>query len=311
MNIRTTILLLIPGTLWGVTYLLNEIIIETIPPFSRGVLRNAAMLVPLVVILYLRGGRLKSTWIEWRPYTFIGLVDNAIPGVLIAWGQLYIDSGLTTILLALTPLFTVFLAHYFVNNDRLNGWKILGITLGLLGTLVLVGPSALLEVGTHLWGQLAVIGGAICYSITVIYIRVRFQHHDKPPIDSALETLTLQLIPATLLLIPFAWVVDQPLTLDPSAASIIALLASGWGASIVALILYYYLINAIGATVASTTLYLIPITGVILGAVILSEPVTWFMIVALALILSGVFLVNKTADHSEEKKPEWRFDSKY
>ncbi|MGB0386451.1 MAG: EamA family transporter, partial [Ardenticatenaceae bacterium] len=70
-NLRTTILLLIPGTLWGFAYLLNEIIIETIPPFSRGVIRNIVMIVPLVIMLYVRGGKLKSTWAEWRPYIFI------------------------------------------------------------------------------------------------------------------------------------------------------------------------------------------------------------------------------------------------
>lgn len=98
LNLRTTILLLIPGSLWGFAYILNEIIIETIPPFTRGVTRSFVMIVPLLIMLYARGGKLKSTWAGWRPYIFVGLFDNAIPGVLITWGQLYIDGGLTTIL---------------------------------------------------------------------------------------------------------------------------------------------------------------------------------------------------------------------
>lgn len=90
-------------------------------------MRNVVMIIPLIIMLYMRGGKLKSTWSEWRPYIFVGLFDNAVPGVLTSWGQLYIDSGLTTILLALTPLFTVFLAPYFSYNDKLNGQKIVGI----------------------------------------------------------------------------------------------------------------------------------------------------------------------------------------
>ena len=173
-NIRTTILLLIPGTLWGFSYLLNEIIIQTIPPFSKTIMGNVVRLIPLIIMLYARGGRLRL-----RPYIFVALFDHAIPGVLIAWGQLYIDSGLTTILLALTPLFTVFLAHYFSYSDKFNPPKILGISLGLLGTLILVGPSALLNVGADLWGQLAMIGAALSFAVSAIYVRVYFQKSTK------------------------------------------------------------------------------------------------------------------------------------
>lgn len=130
----------------------------------------------------------------------------------------------------------------------------MGIVLGLLGTLILVGPSALLNVGANLWGQLAVIGAALCFSMTAIYIRVNFQKKSTSPLDSALETLTHQLFIATLFLIPFTLLIDQPWTLQPSAASVVALFASAWGTSITALLLYYYLINSIGASVASTTL---------------------------------------------------------
>ncbi|MGB0389604.1 MAG: DMT family transporter, partial [Ardenticatenaceae bacterium] len=225
-----------------------------------------------------RGGKLKSTWAEWRPYIFIGLFDNAVPGVLTSWGQLHIDSGLTTILLALAPLFTVFLAHYFSDNDKLNSQKTIGITLGLLGTLILVGPSALRNVGANLWGQLAIIASALCFAVTAIYVRTTFQKKSESPLDSALETLTHQLFMSTLFLVPFAWVIDSPWTLQPSLASMAALLASGWGISITAMLIYYYIINTIGASVASSTLYLIPINGVFWGAMLLSEPVTWSMI---------------------------------
>ena len=152
------------------------------------------------------------------------------------------------------PLFTVFLAHHFAYNDKLNSQKIMGITLGLLGTLILVGPSALGDVGANLWGQLAVIAAALCFAMTAIYIRVNFQAKSGSPLDSPLETLTHQLFIATLVLIPFTLIIDQPWTLQPSLASVAALFASGWGTSIIALLLYYYIINTIGASVASTTL---------------------------------------------------------
>jgi drug/metabolite transporter (DMT)-like permease len=90
-----------------------------------------------------------------------------------------------------------------------NGQKIVGIGLGLLGTLLLVGPSILLNVGANLWGQLAVIGAALSFSVTAIYVRVIFQKKSKSPLDSALETLISQLFIATIVLLPFAWIIDQ------------------------------------------------------------------------------------------------------
>lgn len=148
------------------------------------------------------------------------------------------------------------------------------MALGLLGVLILVGPSALLDVGANLWGQLAVIGAALSFAVTAIYVRVIFQKKSKSPLDSALDTLTRQLLISTVILFPFAWIIDQPWTLQPSMASVIAVFISSWGISITAMLLYYYLINTIGASATSTTLYLTPINGVFWGAVILSEPVT-------------------------------------
>ena len=146
------------------------------------------------------------------------------------------------------------MAHYFSYNDKLNGQKIAGIALGLLGTLILVGPSALLDVRANLWGQLAVIGAAFCFAMTAIYVRVIFQKKSKSSLDSALETLTSQLFIATAVLIPFALIIDQPWTLQPSFASVAAVFAASWGISMTAMLLYYYLINTIGASATSTTL---------------------------------------------------------
>lgn len=303
-NFRTTILLLIPGTLWGFSFLVNEIILETIPPFTNATLRNVVTVIPLIMILYARGGRLKSTWSEWRPYIFVGLFDNALPFVLISWGQLHIDSGLTTILFSLMPLFTVLLAHFFSENDRLNRLKLFGVSLGLLGTMLLVGPSALYDVGLHLWGQLAVIGGALCYAVAAIYVRLHFQKKAESPLDSALEMLTSQLLMSLVFLLPITLLIDQPWTLQPSQASVIGVFISSWVIRIGAMLIYYYLINVVGASTASTTLYLTPINGVLWGALLLSEVVTWPIIVALVLILCGVALVNKGANKADLAKDE-------
>lgn len=303
-NLRTIFLLLIPGTLWGVSFLMNEIILQTIPPFSFVAGRNLLVAIPLLTILYARGGRLPSTLSAWKPYIVIGLFDNAIPFVLVAWGQLYIESGLTTILISLIPLFTVFLAHFFSYDERLNRHKGLGVLLGLLGIVVLIGPSALRGIGSHVWGQLAVIMASFLIAIAAVYASRYLKDENQKDENQAarpsnskwtsiFKMASGQFIVATVSLLPLSLIIDQPWTLQPSAASITALFVLAWGITINAFLIYYYLINSAGASVASTSLYLIPINGVFWGAVILNEKVTWPALSALVLILAGIALVNE------------------
>ncbi|MGB0387189.1 MAG: DMT family transporter [Ardenticatenaceae bacterium] len=299
-DLRTTLLLFVPGTLWGFLFLVNDIALETIPPFMFTFLRNMLTALALVMMLYLRGGRLPSTWSEWRPYFVLGLFDSAIPFVLVSWGQLHIDSGLTTILLSLIPLFTVLLAHYFSYNEPLNPQKMFGIALGLLGTLLLVGPSVLYDVGFHLWGQLAVIGATCSYAMSGIYVRLHLREQkqdEKDGMNALLKTISGQFLCSLAFVLPLTLLIDRPWTVQPSQTSLIALCISSWVITIGAALVYYHMINQVGASTASTTLYITPINGVFWGAVILSETVTWSIIMALVLILSGVVIVNK-ATHS-------------
>ena len=136
-NWKNIFLLFVPGTLWGVSFLFVEIILETIPPFTLTVSRNMIAVIPLLLALYLLGGRLPRSGQGWQPYLVLGIFNNAIPYALITWGQVHIDSGLATILISTMPLFTILLAQFFIADERLTRTKFFGIGLGLVGVLVL------------------------------------------------------------------------------------------------------------------------------------------------------------------------------
>jgi drug/metabolite transporter (DMT)-like permease len=183
------------------------------------------------------------------------------------------------------PLFTVLLAHFFTQDEKLNWMKVIGIFLGFLGILVLIGPAVLKGLGTHVIGQLAVVGAALCYAMAAIYGR---RLKEVPPLVSA----TGQLIGAALLTMPLSFIIDTPWELSVTLLSLGALACLSLLGTALAYILYYYLLARIGATNVSLVTYLLPITGVFWGALLLGERLHWSAFLALALILAGIAGVN-------------------
>jgi drug/metabolite transporter (DMT)-like permease len=183
------------------------------------------------------------------------------------------------------PLFTVLLAHFFTQDERLNFMKIAGIFLGFLGVLALFGPAVFKPLGTHVLSQLAVMGAALCYAISVIYGR---RLREITPWVSA----TGQLICAASLTLPMSLVIDAPWKLSPTLLALGALACLSLLGTALAYILYYYLLARIGATNVSLVTYLLPITGVFWGAFLLGERLHWSAFLALGLILAGIAGVN-------------------
>ncbi|MEM7112824.1 MAG: EamA family transporter [Chloroflexota bacterium] len=299
---KNILLLFIPGALWGSSFLLTEIVLESMPPVTFTTVRNLLTAIGLVGLLYWKNGRLPTAWRSWFDYLLLGLFNTAIPFVLISWGQLYIDSGLASILVSTMPLFTIILAHFFTSSERITLTKFVGIMLGLVGIVVLIDPSALEGLGQNMLGQLAVIGAAICYAIGAIHSLRVLQAPRLRALSQqvrAFEVIAGQFVTTAVFFIPIALFVDGLPTL-PSLRSTLALFGSAWPMTIIAVVVFYYLIDTVSTTFASLSVYLIPIFGVLFGVLILNEPLTLQIVVALCLILCGVAIVNGIFNRSNQ-----------
>ncbi|MGB1251450.1 MAG: DMT family transporter [Candidatus Promineifilaceae bacterium] len=287
-------LLIIAGTVWGVAFLTLDIGIETIPPFTFVFARNLLASIVLVVALYLRGERLPSFGRfgrNWYPFVFVGFFDNAFPVMLSGNAQLHVESGLATIFVTTTPFFTLLLAYWFLGDEKISPNQVIGVVLGLIGIIVLIGPSALRSLGTHFTAQLALLLASLCYSIATVYSRSYLRAQNNSGQRSVLEWLTGQFIVATLITVPMMLSFDQVRTIQPSGRSIAAVFA-GCGIALVAFLAFYRLNALAGPTYASFVTYLIPINGVFWGAVILGERIEPTALAALACILVGIAFVN-------------------
>jgi drug/metabolite transporter (DMT)-like permease len=198
-------LLFILGGFWGCTFFFNEIALRELPPFSIICFRVGLASLILWLIVWMRGVAVPRHRDVWIALTVMAAINSAVPFFLIAWGQVHITGGLASILIATSPLFAVVAAHYCTQDEGLTPGKVIGVIAGLVGVVFLLGPELLGDLGGNLLGQLSVLGAAICYAGSAIYGR-RFAARGVSPIIVA----TGQMSMATVLLLPFALVVDQP-----------------------------------------------------------------------------------------------------
>lgn len=241
------------------------------------------LLATIIIVIYarLRGHRFPDEPGLWSKFFLVGLFGNVLPFTLIGWGEESIDSGLAAILMAVMPIATLVLAHFFAEDERMNPARITGVAFGFAGVLVLIGPDVLRGVGDEAIRQIAVAGGASCYAIaTVIGRRL-------PKMPTSLSSASA-LTAASVLILPMSLIFDQPWTLSPSDESINAVIILGLFPTALAYILYFALLRRTGANFIALNNYLIPCLGVIWGIIFLDELLNWHAVLALGIILTGV-----------------------
>lgn len=243
----------------------------------------------LYAVLRLRGLRLPPWKQGWFAFFVLGATGNAIPFFLISWGEIGIDSGKAAILMAVMPLATIALAHFFTDSDRMTPMKVLGMTVGFAGIIVLVGPAVLSSLGGQAIFELAVAGGALFYAITAVLTR------RLPTGGDPLQRSTAVTLCAAVQIVPLSLIFDAPWQLTPSTPSLLSALYLGIFPTGLAAIIYFHIIAERGTTFFALINYIIPALGVLWGVMFLGEAITLQSLAALAIILVGVFVANFSA----------------
>lgn len=277
-------MLLALAALWGGSFFCNGVAVRELPSLTLVWLRVALAAVTLLLALRLLGQRLPRDRSLWAAFFGMGLLNNVLPFFLIVWGQHRIASGLASILNATTPLFTVLLAHWLTPDEKLTPLKAGGVVLGFAGVAVMIGPDAWDGVGAGVLAELACIAGALCYAVAGIFGR-RFRQSGVGP----LVTATGQVSASALLLLPLVLLVDRPWALaPPHAATWGAVLAVAMLSTALAYVLYFRILATAGATNLLLVTFLIPLSAILLGALVLNETLLLRHFAGLALIGGGL-----------------------
>lgn len=278
-------LLLLLGFLWGIPFALTKISLETIPPVTLTAARVSLAAAVLWFIAILSGRKFPRRW-DLAGRLFIqGGVACVLPYTLIAYGQQSVDSSLAAILNSTTPLFVCLISMTSMHLEPITMRRLSGAMVGLSGVVLIVGATALFGLGRPSFGQMAIILATLSSAISVVHGR-RFI--EVAPEVVAAGTLTS----AAIVLVPLCFLMESPLSISPSAASTMALFGNAVGATALGFAIYFRLIRTIGSMGTSSTSYLKPAVGVLLGCLWLGENLTWTMILGLMAILFGVATIN-------------------
>jgi drug/metabolite transporter (DMT)-like permease len=280
------LLLLALVAMWGSAFTLTGVAVRAFEPATLVALRLAMAAVLLALVVLLRGQRFPTGRRFWLFGLAISIAGNCVPFWLISFGQKEIDSGLAGILMGIMPLTTMVLAHFFVRGERLNGIKVAGFLLGFIGLVVLIGPTALLELqgyGSKLLYELAVLGGAICYAINAIIARHR---PDADPLVAAAGVMLM----GSLIMLPVGGPGAATQLAAAPFAPLAAMIALGIVATAIATVVFLTLVTVAGPSFTSFINYLIPVWALLMGVLFLGEEPAMSSILALVLILGGIAL---------------------
>ena len=274
--------------IWGAAFFFIKLGIRDMSPatlvLSRCIL--GALTIGLIFAARRQTPFPTGTRARLLPFLTMAILGSLIPWFAIAFGELSISSALASILNATTPLWTAVFAYWVTPAERPSALNYLGVAIGFLGTGILIAPDLIGQpLRATTIGTLAVAAAACSYAVAALVQRRRLR--GVSPLQVGFWQLTLAA--------PLTFAVALPTIgathLHP--ASIVAMLFLGVGGSGIGFLLYYFMMNTLGATRATTVTFLVPVTAVFWGASLLRESITIPILAGMGVILLGVFLTSR------------------
>ncbi|NSX56724.1 DMT family transporter [Parasulfitobacter algicola] len=286
LSTRAWIELILLSLIWGGSFLSIRVALDEIGPVTSVAHRTGWAMLILWVFVILRRLPLPTNPKVWGAFFVMGCLNNVIPFTLMAWGQLHIETGLTSILNAATAIFGVLVAAIVFSDERLTRRRAIGVGLGFLGVATAIGLENLLALDLRSLAQLAVIGGTISYALAGAWARAQLSH--LPPQVAAAGMLT----GSSLIMIPLAWAIEGPISLSLQTDTWIAIAYYAIIATAIAYLLYYRVLAMAGSGNLMLCTLLIAPVAIVLGAVVRGEVLQPQAFVGFALLAVGLLILD-------------------
>ena len=283
MTPRQIAMLLGLASLWGASFLFMRVAVPALGPIALADARVAVAGVALLAYALAIGAR-PALRARWRDYLLLGAVNAALPFSLLSAAELEIEASLAAVLNAMAPMCGAIVGAVWLRQRVTLGAKV-GLALGVAGVALVVGLSPFELDLAFVLAVLACLAAAFAYGVGANVVRVRFA--GEPPLAMAIG----QQLAAAVVLLPLLPVV--PVRAAPDAVEVACLLGLALGSTGIAYLLYFRLLAELGPTGGMTVIFVVPVFGVLWGALFLGEAIHLATVLGGAVILLSVWLITR------------------
>ena len=276
-------ILVLLSLIWASAFFNIKIATYSYGPITIAFLRIFFGMIPVLLLCFYKKIKIEVFSKDWKWFAAIGIINLVIPFFLIAYGVQKVQSNLAAILMSTTPISATILAHLFIDKEKINLVKILGIILGFLGIVYLFSENLLIN-DENLFSALMILVGSTFYVIGGI-LTLKISHKKNENVTASI------LIWGTIFVCPISLIIEQPWNLNPSLESTLSLIYLGVFPTGIAWLLRFMILKRNGLVFQSQVAYLIPIFGVILGYLFLNELVTSKILISLFVVILGIYFV--------------------
>lgn len=292
--VRKYIFLILISVIWGSQFYFAEKVLDEVDPVTLAAIRSIVGAITLTVVaVFIKN----SSYLKWKTtaksrnsyllYVSIALLEAVIPFFLVAWGQERVSSSIASILIGTTPIWTLLIVRV-VFRRRLSLYQTIGVISGFIGVVFVFLPS----MGANVFsggfaGFIALLIAAISYAGSLVLMQYL-------PTESTVVSMRNVLCIASVILIPFTFIFEDPGFITLSSGDIIDLLILGVFQTGIVYWFYNLLIHMEGAIFASFSNYFIPLVGILLGSLLLNESISIYMIIGLFIIIFSIIISRKT-----------------
>ena len=278
-------LLILLGEIWSSSFFNIKIESNSYEPYTLALLRVIFASIPLFFLCKLKKIKIEAFSKEWKSYALIGACNIVIPFLLIAIGTSKVDSFLAAMLMSTTPMSGSILAHLFTKNEKITLFKSIGIIVGFSGIVFLFLDKLVINESNIIYALIILLGSTF-YSVGgILTLRIKNKGNEN--------VTTSTIIWSVILLIPLTIIFGNPINFSPSLSSTVSLIYLGVFATGFAWLLRFRILTVNGLVFQTQVAYLIPIFGVFFGYFLMNETITWRVIISLAIIILGIYIVKK------------------
>ncbi|PKL44240.1 MAG: EamA family transporter [Candidatus Riflebacteria bacterium HGW-Riflebacteria-1] len=277
--------LIILSIIWGSAFMFIKIGLRELSPFIMVFGRLAVSALFMLIGCRIIGATMPSDRRIWLSLGLLGVVNTALPFFLVAWAQQHIDTATASILNATSPVFVMILAHFFTDDEKLTLRKLIGVSAGVAGIVVMVLPSLTHGIVLAGMAQAAMLGATFNYAIGGIYAR-------KFKLLHPMVVSSISLLGASLFLAPGLLYFDVPALSALHMQTIFAVAMLAFFCTGVAFIIYYRVIASAGATNALLVTLMIPVSALFFGVFLMGEQLKIYDIIGMLLIFSGLLIID-------------------